>query len=175
MFRRKPVLRGMGRPDIPPLLQRANQLFASGQYVQAALAYEQLAERFPGRAPFLYVEAGRATILAGQIKPGMAHLHKGLTMLASRGRYQRMQRLGQRAVADLKAQGLKNEADEIASLLQGDSSRQDTVKENAPAKKAILPTHCPSCGGALRPDEVEWLDNMTAECAYCGSPVRGGK
>src|SRR5258706_426070 len=116
MFRSKPVLGGMGRPDIPPLLQRANQLFASGQYVQAALAYEQLAERFPGRAPFLYVEAGRATILAGQIKPGMAHLHKGLTMLASRGRYQRMQRLGQRAVVDLKALRLKKTKPALTSM-----------------------------------------------------------
>ena len=32
---------------------------------------------------------------------------------------------------------------------------------------------CPSCGAAVRPDEVEWLDYVTAECAYCGSPVRG--
>jgi hypothetical protein len=36
----------------------------------------------------------------------------------------------------------------------------------------VLPTHCPSCGAALRPDEIEWLDESTAECAYCGSPVR---
>jgi endogenous inhibitor of DNA gyrase (YacG/DUF329 family) len=41
-----------------------------------------------------------------------------------------------------------------------------------PARKPILPTHCPACGGTVRPDEVEWLDEITAECAYCGSPVR---
>jgi hypothetical protein len=24
----------------------------------------------------------------------------------------------------------------------------------------------------LAPDEVEWQDEVTAECAYCGSPIR---
>ena len=37
---------------------------------------------------------------------------------------------------------------------------------------AFPSSHCPSCGASLRPDEVEWLDDVTAECAYCGSPVR---
>jgi hypothetical protein len=25
----------------------------------------------------------------------------------------------------------------------------------------------------FRPDEIEWLDEVTAECDYCGSPLRG--
>jgi hypothetical protein len=47
-----------------------------------------------------------------------------------------------------------------------------THVESAPLKRPLLPTHCPACGAAVRPDEVEWLDDVTAECAYCGSPVR---
>jgi hypothetical protein len=46
------------------------------------------------------------------------------------------------------------------------------IRELTPTKKPILPTHCPSCGAALRPDEVDLPDDITAECAYCGSPVR---
>jgi hypothetical protein len=31
------------------------------------------------------------------------------------------------------------------------------------------------CGAAVRSDEVDWIDAVTAACAYCGSPVRTEK
>ncbi|MBI3161914.1 MAG: hypothetical protein HYZ23_05365, partial [Chloroflexi bacterium] len=66
MFRRRGqrMLRGMGRPQVPPMLQRANHLMAAGEYQEASVLFADLAkraeERFPERAPFLYMEAGRA-------------------------------------------------------------------------------------------------------------------
>ena len=36
----------------------------------------------------------------------------------------------------------------------------------------VLPTKCPSCGAAVRSNEVKWLDDITAECNYCKSPIR---
>ncbi len=48
---------------------------------------------------------------------------------------------------------------------------------NMPAEESekhpVLPTHCPGCGAPIHPDDVDWIDNVTAECEYCGSPVRG--
>ncbi|MBI5944140.1 MAG: hypothetical protein HY864_07215 [Chloroflexi bacterium] len=177
MFRRgrQRMMRGAGVPGIPPMLQRANQLMVDGDFVGAAEAFQQLAQgaeaRFPQRAPFLFMEAGRAAILSGQTKAGVAHLRRGLTLLEAQGRIPRMQAFGQRAVSELKARGLTAEAEEIAALIQVPASHE-TPTEPVAAKRPILPTHCPSCGGAVRPDEVEWLDDITAECAYCGSPVR---
>ncbi len=179
MFRRgvSRSLRRMGRQNVLSMLQHANQLFISGNYAEAARAFEQLArgaeERYSERAPFLYLEAGRAAIFDEQNQAGVAHLRRGLTLLASQGRYPRMHMLGGRIVNELNARGLKNEADEIASLLHANLPKQSAPHEAAPVKKPTLPTHCPNCGGALRPDEVEWLDEVTAECAYCGSMVRG--
>jgi hypothetical protein len=118
------------------------------------------------------MEAGRAAILSGQIQIGMAHLRHGLTIFASQGRIHRMRVFGQRAVDELKARGLSNEAEEIASLLNGYHPKEISTVQPATTKRPILPTHCPSCGAAVRPDEVEWLDDVTAECDYCGSPVR---
>ncbi len=178
MFRRRGqrLFRGMGNPNVPPMLQRANQLMASGDYAGAAEAYKNLAQgaesRFPQRAPFLFMEAGRAAILSGETKIGVAYLRRGLTLLASQGRIQRMRAFGQRAVDELRARNLNAEAEEIASLINANAP-QEILAAPATAKKSILPTHCPSCGGAVRPDEIEWLDGVTAECAYCGSPVRG--
>lgn len=179
MFRRRGqrMLRGMGNPNIPSMLQRANQLMASGDYASAADAYRQLAQgaenRFPQRAPFLFMEAGRAAILSGQTKIGVAHLRRGLTILASQGRIVRMQAFAQRAVDELKARGLNAEAEEIASLLIGNDPEETSTPQTAASKRPLLPTHCPSCGAALRVDEIEWMDEVTAECDYCGSPVRG--
>jgi hypothetical protein len=159
------------------MLQRANQLMASGDYAGAAAVFTDLAQRaegrFPQRAPFLFMEAGRAAVLSGQTAAGVASLKHGLTILASQGRFYRMQVFGQRAVEELKARGLNAEADEIAGLLGSSLPKGGPLVESAPAKKPALPTHCPSCGAGVRPDEVEWLDDVTAECAYCGSPVRG--
>ena len=179
MFRRRGqrMFRG-GRQDVPPVLQRANQLMASGEYEEAASLFADLGQRaedrFPHRAPFLFIEAGRAAILGGQTKIGIAHLRRGLTLFASQGRMHRMRMVGERAIDELQARHLKAEADEIAALLNSNAPAVDLAEKeaSAPMKKPILPTHCPSCGAAVRPNEVEWLDEATAECAYCGSPLR---
>lgn len=171
MFRR-----GQRRGNVPPMLQRANQTMAAGDYESASTMYVDLAkdaeERFPQHAPFLYVEAGRAAVLCGETKTGVAHLRRGLTMLAAQGRMLRVRRMGRRVVDELNARGLTSEAQEISALLESSQPEESPAREAVP-KHPILPTHCPSCGAAVRPDEVEWLDDLTAECDYCGSPVRG--
>ncbi|MEW6405665.1 MAG: hypothetical protein AB1649_28055 [Chloroflexota bacterium] len=159
------------------MLRAAHEFMESGKYAEAIMAFQQLArtaeERFPERAPMLYLQAGRAAILDGQTRIGIAHLRRGLTLFASQGRPGRMQMLGQRAVEELRSRGLQNEADQITSLLEGNMPREEEAEAAAESQHAILPTHCPSCGAALRPDEVEWINEVTAVCAYCGSPVRG--
>lgn len=179
MFRRRAqrIIRRMARrEDIPPALQQANEMMANGDYKNAAKSFHVLAnsaeERFPHRAPFLYVEAGRAAILSGETKSGIADLRRGLTILSTQRRFNRVQILGQRIVNELHARGLNVEAEEIASLLSGNLPNTSSDEKSAPKKRPILPTHCPSCGAAIKPDEVEWLDEITAECSYCGSPVR---
>lgn len=78
--------------------------------------------------------------------------------------------MGTRVISELNEGGLKKEAAEIETWLKNVSPM--TSSPDPPRKRPVLPTHCPACGAALRPDEVEWLDEVTAECAYCGSSVR---
>lgn len=35
----------------------------------------------------------------------------------------------------------------------------------------LLPASCPSCGARVRTNEVRWISERTADCAYCGSPL----
>ena len=51
------------------------------------------------------------------------------------------------------------------------------VEPPAPAETVhpVLPARCGQCGALIRTDEIEWIDAQTAECAYCGSPIRPEK
>jgi hypothetical protein len=177
MFRRQ--IRKTLAQEVPPVLQEANFTFDKGEYGRAAQLYERLAQaaddRGGPRAPIFHLQAGRSRIYAGQTALGMPSLKRGLELLSQRGQYQKLQNMGSRIVMELNERGLTKEAAEIEAMLKGGVSISSMpVMETSPAqaKKPILPTHCPSCGAVLKPDEVEWLDNVTAECAYCGSPVR---
>ena len=164
-------------PGIPPILQEANLAFDKGEYGRAAQLFERIAEpadaRNGPRAPLFHLQAGRARVLAGQVALAMPFLKRGLELFAQRNQLQRLYQMGMRTVAELNERGFKNEAEEIEIWLKTLLPSMPTFEtQTTPAKKPILPTHCPSCGAPLRPDEVEWLDDVTAECGYCGSPVR---
>jgi len=179
MFRR-----GMNRPlrrammaEIPPALRRANELLATGQYVAAADIFEQFArralQRGGPRAPQFFLQAGRCRVLAGQVPAGMTLLMQGLSIIAKRGNWLHLQNAGQRIVAELNQRGLKAESAEIAAWLkQTIPAGFAAAPASGPPKPRHLPTNCPGCGGPLHTDEVEWTDEITAECPYCGSAVR---
>ena len=41
-----------------------------------------------------------------------------------------------------------------------------------PARRLdLLPDTCPACGAKVRAGEVRWVDERSAECAYCGTPL----
>lgn len=173
MFRRQ--VRKRLAQEVPPVLQEANFTFDKGEYGRAAELYERIAQaadaRGGPRAPILHLQAGRSRIYAGQTALGMPSLKRGLELFAQRGQLHKLQNAGSRVVSELKQRGLTTEAAEIETLLQEIAPSMPVV-ETTPGKRPILPTHCPSCGAPLRPDDVDWLDEVTAECVYCGSPVR---
>jgi hypothetical protein len=104
----------------------------------------------------------------------MEYLQRGLGLFATRGQAIKVSNVGNRVINELNLRGMNKEVqqitDYIKNLLPGFNPG---APASVPPKKAPLPTHCPGCGAPVRPDEVEWLDDVTAECAFCGSPVRG--
>src|SRR5215207_7235523 len=160
--------------EVPPVLQEANFAFDKGEYGRAGELFERIAEtasaRGGPRAPVLYLQAGRARILAGQISLGMPSLKRGLELLAQRRQFSRLHQAGLRVISELNERELKNESAEIETWLK--AVLPSAPSFDSPVKRPVLPTHCPSCGAGVRPEEVEWLDEVTVECAYCGSPIR---
>jgi hypothetical protein len=163
--------------NVPPVLQEANFVFDKGEYGRAAQLFERIAQtadaRGGRRAPLFHLQAGRARILAGQTSLGLPSIRRGLELLAQHRQFARLHKTGRRVVAELNERGLQNEAAEIETWLKSvlpSTSYVDSI--GGPSKRPVLPTHCSSCGAAVRPDEVEWPDDAIAECAYCGSPLR---
>jgi len=183
MFRRRGLIRPFRRPpipDIPPALRRANELMGVGDYPGAALAFEELARgavfRNGPRAPLLLIQAGRMRIQAGQVSSGMTHLRQGLGLFAARGQWQQFQNSSQRLIVELAQRGLTGQAEQIEAILKASLPAgfvSGAGAGAAPEKgKRVLPTNCPGCGGPLHSDEIDWTDDITAECPYCGSAIR---
>jgi hypothetical protein len=175
MFRRpmRPGLAGA----IPPALQRANQFMASGQYAAAAEIFEQFARgaqsRNGPRAPWFFLEAGHARLQANQVPVALAHFQQGLSIFATRGQPYKLYNSGMRVTTALKARNLNAEAKQIDDYVKSALPAGFQAGPAAAAQKPkALPTNCPGCGGPIRSDEVEWADEITAECPYCGSGLR---
>ncbi len=160
--------------EVPPILQEAHFAFDKGEYGRAGELFERIAgtaaARGGPRAPVYYLQAGRARILGGQTALGMPSLRRGLELLAQRSQFTRLRNSAARVVSELNERRLAEEASEIEAWVRSVLPNESPIA--AGMKRADIPTHCPSCGGPARPEEVEWLDDATAECAYCGSPIR---
>jgi hypothetical protein len=175
LFRRQ--IRKTLAQEVPPILQEANFAFDKGEYGRAGELFERIAEtaaaRGGARAPLFYLQAGRARLFAGQIALGMPSIKRGLELLSQQRLFLRLRRLRRRLISELHDRGLNKEAAEIEAWTTSPEASTSVLEEQeTPVKRPVLPTHCPACGAAVRQDEVEWLDDITAECAYCGSPIR---
>ncbi len=187
MFRRprrprRPFFRR--RPPFPPprdprrmaqqALRQAEAQMQQGNFAQAAEIFARLAEAAEAhgvpRAPQLHLRAAQAWLKAGDLSQAETHLWRGLEMLANAERWRPLAQVGQRVVRELETAGQAALAARVEDWLRNTLPADAPL--TAPAGRPALPTHCPACGGPVRPDEVEWLDGQTAECAFCGSPIR---
>jgi len=151
----------------------------NADYANAADIFERLARGAHDRgilrqAPRLYLQAGRAHMLAGNTDQGVDLLRQGLNIIAGAQRWSQLHQVGSRVVDELEQWGHSDVAQEFDTWLKGVLPEKPETYQSAGRLKGKpqLPIHCPSCGGPIRSDDVEWLDANTAECPYCGSGVR---
>src|SRR5512139_107272 len=106
MFRRRdsraPLYRaGLLGPRLRRTLRRAHHLLETGEHGNAAVLFDELALHARDRnlieiAPFLFLQGGRAHLLAGQAQAGERDLWEGLDLLAGSQRWGILRRLGDR-------------------------------------------------------------------------------
>jgi len=152
-------------------IKQAFALFDSGEYLQSAQLFEELgniAEAHNGpRAPRFYMEGGQGYLYARHIPEGMALLEKGRLLFIVSGRPETAARLCFRIKDELAELGLNEQANLVA-----DWSAEHSLHAETQLSQLKLPLKCPSCGGPVIANDLIWLDAFTAECDYCGNPMR---
>lgn len=178
------------RPRIPPLplrpdiagsfesrIQLAHQHFSRGEFVRAGFLFEELAtaaaRRGGPRAPLFFLQASRAFFHAREAEKAMQLARSAYN--AWQARPAGSPAAGLLRLADEADRlGYVQQAQALRSWLADFPDRADSPASNPAAggAKPRLPLQCPACGGPVYPDEVEWLDDKTARCDFCGNPLR---
>jgi hypothetical protein len=178
MFRRRPnpIANRLGRGLIDQELSKAILLFNQGHFAEAGMTFERIAEiaaaRNGPRAPRFFLEAGRSLFHARQPERAFQLLERGWKLASANGRIGLLARLGPGLSAEIGQLGYVEQAHSIQGWL-GKLPAAPAPAFTQSQKRPELPLKCPSCGAPVRPNEVEWLDEQTAECDFCGNPLRG--
>lgn len=156
-------------------LQQAHAALARAEFAAAAAEFETLADEAEAvghpRAPALHLQAGTAWYRARQPESGWARLHRGLALLAGSSDPGRARRIGERIAGDLEAWGLGDASAAVQAEVSRWVAAAPEPVQAEPHPPPRLPAQCPHCGGNVHPGEVEWADEQTAICDYCGSPL----
>ena len=163
------------------ILGDAHRLFESGQPAEAAPLFARLAQEAEaqGRARLaanLHLQAARSLMAVGRGPEALAHASAGLNIFIRLGMIPRARRAYRTFTRELLDRGMAAEASQLEHDLQAQTGPLEVGDmEDAGAQptwpRGRLPARCPHCGGAVRSDEVEWIDEHSAECDYCGSVV----
>ena len=177
-FRPPPQLAGQ---SIPPKLKQAQLLMSQGRFDDAAHLFEELARgaqlrKIPHDAR-LFLSAGHCRLQTGAIEPAMQNFRQGFSILANRENGPGLQRAGLRVTRELVEKGFQSQAESLREEFFGGLTftqppSLDAIEEAPAFSRAQLPSSCPACGGNLRSDEVDWIDESTAECTWCGTSVK---
>jgi hypothetical protein len=154
---------------------RANQLFQLGQFENAALEYIQLAHRMermgrPRQAANLHAQAALAWARAGMEPRATTQANIAFSQFTLLGMKQR--------IIEFKTQ--LDQALHPESIQKIDSGRIEPHETIQPAmvfpaiiqRRTKLPAVCSQCGAPVHSDEVEWIDETSAECDFCGSVLQ---
>jgi hypothetical protein len=174
MFRR-PVRRAVRLMTKNAMTQneffRANQLFQLGQFENAALEFIQLAHRMertgkPRQAANLHAQAALAWAKAGIEPRATNQANIAFSQFTLLGMKQRIIEFKTQLDQELHPESIpKNDA---AWVEPCETTRPVTAFPPIINQHGKLPAICSQCGAPVRSDEVEWIDDTSAECDFCG-------
>lgn len=178
MFRRhlrRILFRPPGRSAQVDEIVRAGQLLASGKPEQAAILFTQLANQMealgrPRQAANLHAQAAHTWLDAGNEAHALQQAHMALDLLARLGMGRRMREFRRNFADHLQACN----SQEVAQRFEqeaGFSPPSPVSEAELQPKRGMLPATCPHCGAPLRSDWVEWIDDRSAACDFCGSTI----
>ena len=169
------------RPGLRPALRRARRRLERADPAEAAAILEEKAQAAEeqgmlDRTGDLHLEAARCYLQLDDIDRADDHGLKALQLFIQARRPAKVRRLVPRMMAVLHKKGYHDEAEklrqEVDALLGALPGERAIPWGERGVQRGSLPAKCPSCGGPIRSDEVNWIDSHSAECAYCGGIVK---
>lgn len=173
----------------PVAQQKIREAFQTAQRDPAAGAAEftRLAgiasERgMEGVAGHLCLQAARAWYRAGNEEEAVGSVESAIDFAAElRNRDKALRKFG-KLVAEIREKGNTAAADRIAAMVSerlgaapiappAAAAAQGTPAVLNRSQRRLLPTHCPTCGAPVSSGEVDFNDDGTADCRYCGVVV----
>lgn len=183
MFRR--FRQGGGQMVLGPeqinALSQANQLRASGQFEQAAMLFAQLAAGMensghPRRAANFHAQAAHSFADAAEPVRSLAHARRALDLFLQYQMVRRIPVFYANIVRHLRNKGLTAAANQVeqeyAAKVSPFPLPVQPVQSAQAGSRPSLPSSCPKCGAPVRSDEIEWIDDRSAECIYCGTTLQ---
>jgi hypothetical protein len=177
-FRRRNVRGIKLAPGQIQILSQANQLIATGHPGEGAQLFANLAQQMeatnhPRRAANLHAQAAHAYADNQDEPNALIHGRRALTLFLQYQMVERSPRFYGNIERKLRARNMGKAADALQSEFgkQVGSLPQPQVQPQAPGQQRLPPT-CSQCGAPVRGDEVEWINQYSAECIYCGSVIQ---
>lgn len=169
------------RPGLRPLLRGVRRRIAQADLAEAAAILAERAQAAEeqemwDRAGDLHLEAARCYLQMDDMDRADDHGLKALQLFIQAQRPGKVRRLVPRMMAVLHRKGYHDEAEklrqEVDALLGALPGERAIPWGERAVQRGSLPAKCPSCGGPIRSDEVNWIDPYSAECTYCGGIVK---
>ncbi len=160
------------------ILSQANRLIANGHPGEAAQLFANLAQQMdasnhPRRAANLHAQAAHAYADDQDEANALTHARRALSLFLQFQMIERTPRFYGNIERKLRARNLNKAADDLQIEFgkQVGSLPQPQVQPQVPGQQR-LPATCSQCGAPVRGDEVEWINQYSAECIYCGSVIQ---
>lgn len=128
----------------------------------------------PQRAAHLHLQAARCYFQVRDSASGLSQARAGLQAFINAGLLEQASTAYARLLAGLRTNDLTAEVETLQKEF-GAQLGEAVTESQAQAEaqpRGQLPAKCPACNGPVRSDEVDWIDEQSAECPYCGSTLQ---
>jgi hypothetical protein len=178
MFRR-PIRRAIRHMTASAVNQnaffQANQFYGMGQFEAAADSFIQLAHQMekrgkPRQAANLHAQAALALAKAGIEPRALNQANIAFSQFTLLGMRQRVSEFKAELDRTLHPNKVSTSTDTpIQSNINPEIRGFTSATEN---RRGKLPATCHQCGAPVRSNQVEWIDDSSAECDFCGAVLQ---
>ena len=159
-------------------LRQVNQQAANGKAIEAAGMVTQLAQQMentnhPRRAANFHAQAAHLYADGNEPLQSLAHAQAALRLFIQYQMVNRTPRFYTNITQKMHNRNMLAAAGQLEKEFGGlVEAMPAPVQPAGQANRGRLPSSCPQCGAPARSDEVDWIDNTSAECGFCGAVIQ---